>query len=457
MLFTSREFVVLLAIAFALYHARAAAGWQLAVLLLADLVFYAHHDPRLAPLLIASIALNATASYLTARGRPEIRRPAMVAGVAANLALLALFKYGPLGARTFFDEGSPAFRILLGIPLPIGISFYTFQGITLVVDAYRRADLVHERFAAHAVRTAFFIAFFPHMIAGPIVKAHDFLPQIGAKRLADIDWTAAFRALVTGYFLKVVVADNLADLTGLIDFPHHRTQSSATLAAMLFGYSMQIFADFAGYSLIAIGLARLFGYRLMENFDFPYVARSFAEFWRRWHISLSTFLRDYLFIPLGGSRAGRARTYVNLFVVMFLGGLWHGAAWSYAVWGTFHGVLLAVERLLSDRVPAPHGRVAAVARVGVVFGMVTLAWLLFRLPDHRHVVSFLGALAGNTGLAPDHDRIFDILLFSLPVLAYHAQSVRPPPAVIAPLVFGLMLFLIAMNPGPRTTFIYFQF
>ena len=242
----------------------------------------------------------------------------------------------------------------------------------------------------HFRNTALFKSFFPYLVAGPIVKAHEFYPQIEAKNLQDIAWETAFRCLVVGYFLKMVVADNLKDATFWIEYPHFLRHSSVGLLALLFGFSMQIFADFAGYSLIAIGLGHLFGYNLPTNFNFPYLSRSFSEFWKRWHISLSTWLRDYLYFPLGGNRKGKIRTYLNLFIVMFLGGLWHGASWKYAVWGSFHGLALAVERLFRNKINLPRHWVLDSLRVLVVFSFVTFAWLLFRLPTLKQVYDYLG-------------------------------------------------------------------
>ncbi|MEQ8682884.1 MAG: MBOAT family O-acyltransferase, partial [Cyclobacteriaceae bacterium] len=219
---------------------------------------------------------------------------------------------------------------LIAIPLPIGISFFTFQGISLLVDAYRNRAGTSDQirvlpFWKLLFHTSLYISLFPQLVAGPIVKAHDFYPQIRTKYLSGIQWNYVFQHVVTGYFLKMVVADNLKDFTGELVWPSFERFSSVELLVYLFGYSMQIFADFAGYSLIAIGISGLFGYIIPQNFNFPYVASGFSDFWKRWHISLSTFLKEYLYIPLGGNRKGRVRTYLNLMIVMALGGLWHGA------------------------------------------------------------------------------------------------------------------------------------
>ena len=293
-------------------------------------------------------------------------------GIAANLSILAFFKYAGLLSRTFLSidpqQGGGVGHFIAMIPLPVGISFFTFQGMSLVADTFGSRNLpqlqqiVHRKASRHWLHTMLFVSYFPQLVAGPILKAHEFLPQIRQKFFGTINWERCFRPLILGYFLKMVIADNLKDYTYWIEYPYFLEFHSLHLLGMLFGYSMQIFADFAGYSLIAIGIGRLFGYELMTNFNFPYISRSFSEFWRRWHISLSSWLRDYLYVPLGGNRKGRVRTYLNLFLVMFLGGLWHGAAWSYAVWGTTHGLFLAVERALRKKTAAQRQKDRAAER-----------------------------------------------------------------------------------------------
>jgi alginate O-acetyltransferase complex protein AlgI len=327
-------------------------------------------------------------------------------------------------------------------------------------DPFGYPDMVPASFREHLKNTMLFKTFFPNLVAGPIIKAHEFYPQMRTKLWSEVPWETAFRALVTGYFLKMVVADNLKDSTFWIAYPFFLNESSLTLVALLFGYSMQIFADFAGYSLIAIGLAALFGYRLPANFNYPYISRSFAEFWRRWHISLSTWLKEYLYLPLGGNRKGELRTYFNLFTVMFLGGLWHGAGWSYAVWGTFHGVALAVERLCKGSIKLPSHPVVAVVQALVVFCFVTLAWLLFKLPDFSHVISYLGAIAENRA-ATNFQHIGHVVLYSAPVVAYHAwyllKRERPGVGRLEFLWLGIMLAAIILDSGTTGAFIYFQF
>jgi alginate O-acetyltransferase complex protein AlgI len=232
---------------------------------------------------------------------------------------------------------------------------------------------------------------------------------------------------------------------------------------MLFGYSCQIFADFAGYSLIAIGLSKLFGYQFLDNFNFPYISTSFKDFWKRWHISLSSFLMEYLYFPLGGNRKGKRRTYINLMITMILGGLWHGAAISYAVWGTFHGMALALERLLSHYITIKTGVFVRILQRLVVFFFITLAWLLFKLPEFDNVINYFKSIKNNFWMTDNYYTLTYIALYSMPVFIYHlAYLIRQKSyfQIIRKyehLPYALMLFFIVANSGSSGTFIYFQF
>jgi alginate O-acetyltransferase complex protein AlgI len=322
----------------------------------------------------------------------------------------------------------------------------------------------------------FYLLFFPQLVAGPIVKAKEFWPQIRSKRLAEIDWITVRRALILGYFLKIFVADNLSEQTKTLTQGTDFLLSSRAgdLLPLLYCYSLQIFADFAGYSLIAIGLAALFGYRFPINFNFPYLSQSITEFWRRWHMSLSSWLRDYLYIPLGGNRKGELCTFRNLFLVMFLGGLWHGAEWKFALWGSLHGVFLAVERLLSklrdkNSASSTSGvlvRSWAFVRAVLTFHLVTILWLAFLMPDMVSIVSFFkGVASSKSGFSGPP--VFSLLFYGSAVVAYHGWGwlKEHAPRVsnsllqssLEPALHGLMLFLIVTNPGAPSGFIYFQF
>jgi alginate O-acetyltransferase complex protein AlgI len=495
MLFNSWEFLVLLAATFALYYApwsrgRHGKAWQVTLALVASVIFYGWQDPKLIGLLAISCVGNSLATgriilHKVAGNDAKVKQWTRRA-VVMNLALLGIFKYLPfLAGLVPFLPASWA-EAAKAIPLPIGISFYTFHGISMIVDV-ARGEVTREgdalmskggRFAKGVRDIGFYLLFFPQLVAGPIVKAKEFWPQIAAKRLEDIPWRQVVRALATGYFLKVFVADNLSEQTATLTLGPDALAGSSplNLVPLLYGYSLQIFADFAGYSLIAIGLAAMFGYRFPINFNFPYLSTSITEFWRRWHMSLSAWLRDYLYIPLGGNRKGPGRTYVNLFLVMFLGGLWHGAEWKFALWGSLHGSLLALERLAgrkrgsNNAEQAPGSSLLASLRTCCAwfftFHAVTLLWLTFLMPDMASIVAFFkGVFNGKTGFSGPP--VFSLLFYGTAVVLYHAwgwlrehreilsnKLMRSP---LEPMLHAVMLFLIVTNPGAPRGFIYFQF
>lgn len=471
MLFTSLPFLVLFFITFSIYYLPYLRKHQVSILVIASLFFYAYDEPWFTLLLLFSASINILTSYYVVYGNQKNRKLIAVSGIVLNLAGLAFFKYSPLISQTLFSADSSVGHFLLKIPLPIGISFFTFEGISLVIDVWRdkkedkTTTLVTPSLARHAQRTLFFISFFPHLIAGPILKAHDFYPQIAEKNFRNIAWESAFKTLITGYFLKMVVADNLKNFTFWIAYPYFEAYSTIDLCTMMFGYAVQMFADFAGYSLIAIGLAKLFGYNFQTNFYFPYISTSFKEFWSRWHISLSTFLMQYLYIPLGGNRKGKVRTYINLLLTMSIGGLWHGAAWNYALWGIFHGVLLAIERLVNDNIKTEVKlpKFVLVLKSFFVFTMFSAALLLFNLPDYKHIFKYFETMATNTTTQSTVKINMYILLYSLPVIIYHIlylykdskcwQIVRKKEYVL----YAIMLFFIITNSGTSGSFIYFQF
>lgn len=483
LLFNSWPFVALVLLTMLIYYGLAKTeNQQILVLITSSLIFYSYGQPTLLLLLVASIVINAGTCYQieNVHGR-RLRIVWAVAGVGVNLAILAIFKYGGLLAEVFTSAGSQSGGVgafLIQLPLPIGISFYTFQGISLVVDTFsgdfkqRNRDVGFKRSFRD---TFFFISFFPQLVAGPVLKAKQFIPQIERKYWSKVDGSLVFHCLVTGYFLKMVIADNLKDQTFWIQFPYFQYRSSFDLIAMLVGYSAQIFADFAGYSLIAIGVAALFGYRLPENFNFPYVSRSIAEFWRRWHISLSSWLKEYLYFPLGGSKKGQYRTYFNLIVVMLLGGLWHGAAWSFAIWGLWHGTGLALERMAASAWGQATGGhrpallQSAFARHCIsllqwlaVFAFVSFGWLLFELTDFNEALVYLSSIKDNIGKAPSLFLLIVLMILVTPVFIYHvlyliSAHTRFQIGRFVGVLYGTMLYLIVFNAGTSESFIYFQF
>ena len=439
------------------------------MLVAASFTFYAYSYPAFLALLFLSAFINSYASYRVYFGKPDHRKLYAAAGVIANLSILIFFKYSPFISKMMFDPKGDFGSFLLSIPLPIGISFFTFHGISLLVDVYQKRDLeiytevMQKSFWQHSLKTSLYIAFFPQLVAGPITKSYAFMPQIKTKYFKDINWESAFKNLVLGYFMKMVIADNIKDQTFWISFPYFQAYSTATLLALVYGYSIQIFSDFAGYSMIAMGLAELFGYHLPVNFKFPYISRTFSEFWTRWHISLSSWLREYLYFPLGGNRKGNLRTYLNLMIVMFLGGLWHGAAWSYAVWGSFHGLALAVERFLGVYIKPRETALVKGLQMLSVFVFVTFAWLLFKLPNFDDAMLYMKAVFHNTHTGKtDITIIFYILLYSIPVVLFHffhlaENSIEKKLGNLKPVFYAVLVFIIIVNSGRSGSFIYFQF
>lgn len=407
MLFHSTQFLVFYLAVFAVYWLLPWRGPRKLVLLAASYYFYMAWDPWLALLIAGSTLWDyVCGAVIDASEAPRVRRAALVLSIVGNLGLLGVFKY----ANFFVDSalglahalGYEASRPELEIILPVGISFYTFQTMSYTIDIYRR-ELKPCR---SALDFALYVAFFPQLVAGPIVRAATFLPQLDRDhrwdwwRGVDGAWLVAL-----GLFKKVVLADNLAIVADAIfAAPGQYGAAASWLGTIAFAF--QIYADFSAYSDIACGVAGWLGYEFPENFHQPYLARGMQDFWRRWHISLSTWLRDYLYIPLGGSRHGTWITYRNLLLTMLLGGLWHGAAWTFVAWGAYHGLLLAAERWWLERVaPRLGARVgasslAAVFQVALTFVAVCLGWVLFRArtwDDARVMLANLVGLGEGSG------------------------------------------------------------
>ena len=343
--------------------------WRLFILA-ASFVFYAWWDWRFVFLLAASIVVNQTLAVAIYRAEAQAARKALVgAAVAFDLGLLVYFKYTNFFLTSLDNVVGTSW--IANVTLPVGVSFFTFMAISYVVDTFR-GELVPTTL----MRFAVFQAFFPHLVAGPIVRAGELLPQLESPRdPRRVDTSRAFFLIVTGLFLKVVIANHLA--THVVDdvFAAPNRHSSLEVLVAVYGYAVQIFADFCGYTNIAIGVALLLGFEFPQNFASPYTAVSLQDFWRRWHMTLSRFLRDYLYIPLGGNRKGRIFTYRNLLLTMLLGGLWHGAAWTFVVWGGIHGLGLAVERATGWR---PHTRAQVWLGRVLTFHIVCFAWIFFR-------------------------------------------------------------------------------
>jgi alginate O-acetyltransferase complex protein AlgI len=461
--------VVLLARA-ALDRPRTRGAW-IGFLLLASLVFYAWAVPWHVGVLLAIAVTGYVAGRAMAAGPCDapVSRAAAIAAIVVGLGLLALFKYADYLVGTLAQVGGALGREAtphtpLRLLLPLGISFYTFEMISYVVDVRRGRIAPERRFD----RLLLFFAFFPHLVAGPIVRAGDFLYQIDRRRRLNLRVASEGIYLIArGFFLKAVVADNLAFFVN-VQWPI-AAQPGANASLALFvvvAFAFQILCDFDGYSTIARGTAYLLGFRLPINFDSPYVAVTFREFWRRWHITLSRWLRDYLYVPLGGNRVPRWRLYVNLLIVMTLGGLWHGAADTFLVWGAIHGTALALERALGLHTLDERG--SPVARFlwwVVVQTTVLVAWAFFRSNGVGAATSLLtNVVTGTYGALDPKIPLGRLAMVVVVPILEHADVVRrrwqgagePAPAWRAAWA-AMLLYAVCTAYGPSGTFIYFRF
>jgi D-alanyl-lipoteichoic acid acyltransferase DltB (MBOAT superfamily) len=428
-------------------------------------VFYGFTDARFVLLILGSTVFNQISAEVIHRLGPRGSGIAVKVAVAGNLALLGWFKYYGF----FVDSVSELFARfgaqpplpLLQVVLPVGISFFTFQAISYVVDVHRGAVT-----PATPIDFAVYLSFFPHLVAGPIVRASEFIPQLSRPRdRRDIDASRAVFLIVGGMIKKLVIADVLA--TKIVDgvFSQPGQHSALEVLIGIYGYAVQIFCDFSGYTDMAIGIALLLGFRFPQNFDAPYRAATLQDFWRRWHMSLSRWLRDYLYIPLGGNRKGARRTQINLMLTMLLGGLWHGAAWTFVVWGGIHGAGLAVERKVLDRTGEPVTFAARWAGRLITFHVVCLAWVFFRAESLGSAFEVLGRLT-SAGPAPlVTTAVLVAIAVGLAVQYVPADATLRLQAAFSRLTvpaqglaLGVTLMLVDAfaNPGVAP-FLYFQF
>jgi alginate O-acetyltransferase complex protein AlgI len=414
-------------------HALAPRACRNLLLLAASLFFYAWGEKFYIGVLLASIGINYLAGIIIdSLRRPLPRRAGLGVAVTVNIGLLGSYKYA-----NFLIDNLNAVLPHLHIPpvvidrvhLPLGISFFTFHALSYVIDVYRR----EVKSLRNVVNFALYIAFFPQSIAGPIIRFHDVAAQLARRQITFDGWTAGVSQFILGLSKKMLVANTLAvPADAIFGLPGSAlTCGLAWLGAAC--YTLQIYFDFSGYSDMAIGLARMFGFEFRANFDYPYVSQSITEFWRRWHISLSSWFRDYLYIPLGGNRRGPARTYLNLLTVFLLCGLWHGARWTFIAWGLYHGAFLVLERLGLDRRLA---RLPAALRHAYALLAVVVGWVFFKAETFHRALAMLRAMAGLcSGRAVVYDTVVylrhDVVLalvgggvLSLPVLPWLAGLER---------------------------------
>jgi len=464
MSFDSLQYLVFLP-AVALLYRVTPGRWRWLPLLMASWFFYACWNAALTGLIIGVTVVSWAAALLISRTEDRrVRRLLLVADMAVCLGLLCYFKY-----FGFLAESLSALSRMLGgrgfdawtVILPVGVSFYTFQAMSSVVDVYR-GDMPAER---HFGYFALYVSFFPQLVAGPIERATALLPQLRAHRDATAeDLRMGLRLLATGFFRKVVAADFAARFVERVyrlDMPDGLAVLTATLL-----FALQIYCDFAGYSEIAAGSARLMGVRLMRNFDRPYGAATIREFWRRWHISLSTWFTDYVYIPLGGSRRGRSRQILATLAVFALSGLWHGAAWTFVVWGLLHGGMMTADILLRDRLP--KGKAGRAVTTALTFAAVTLSWIFFRAESLPHAVLLLQRLFSGWDVPLAFSQlgmtVMDALQVALILLLFpllhrvSREDRQVPPLWLALLVLAVGLsWLMRLESGAVSAFIYFQF
>ena len=478
MVFSSNVFLFLFLPAFLAAYYLSPKGGRNALIVLGSYAFYAWWRVDFLLLFIAVTVWNygiGNAIAVQVAGSLAAKRWTAL-GVTGDLAVLGYFKYANFGVDSFNTLFAPLGMSPVGwtaVILPIGISFYIFQAISYLVDVYRG----DARASRDPVSFAAFIALFPQLIAGPVLRYKDLEHQFSSRIHSSEKFTEGVTRFMQGFIKKVFIADSIAPLADTAFALETPTAADAWLGAL--AYTAQLYFDFSGYSDMAIGLGLMMGFRFMENFNQPYVSQSITEFWRRWHISLSTWLRDYLYVPLGGNRHGTARTYRNLSLTMLLGGLWHGANWTFVVWGAWHGALLAIERALGLK--ADVGAGFRPLRWAVTFVLVVIGWVFFRADSLEDAFRFLGAMFSfdGLGLSPLYAQdIGSLHLYSLAlaggVLLWGGWRVRraaraPSPPVDAPVLVSrvspttlllLPLFALAvlkLSAQSYSPFLYFRF
>lgn len=467
MLFVEPRFLVFFAVVFTLYWSVRSDTARKAVLLIASYVFYAAWDYRFTFLIMFSTVVDYTvARLIEAEPNPVRRRRLLLVSLCMNLGVLGFFKY-----FNFFAESTVQFLAVFGlranwtmlhILLPVGVSFFTFQSLSYTIEVYRGRLKARKSL----FDLALFIAFFPQLISGPIVRAYDFLPQFDSSRRFDmVRARLCLTLFLIGFVKKACISDNIAPSVDAVFAAPAAYDGPSVVAAVLL-YAAQIYCDFSGYTDMAIGLAGLFGYNLTENFRWPYFSASIAEFWRRWHISLSTWLRDYLYVPLGGNRGSKLFTYRNLMLTMVLGGLWHGASYNFVIWGFLHGLaLVAYREWEAFRSRFSLGALSRPLAVLMTFWWVGLAWVFFRAQDLPSALGIARSFitwrsAGALSLGWEPFAVFGVLAalhftFSRLDLAKAAERI---PRLVYPVAWGAALAIaLGLMPVGQRPFIYFQF
>jgi len=475
--FSSEVFLFgFLPVVLALYFLAPGARFKNIVLVVASLVFYAWGEGRFVALVLLSALVNYAFGLALGQGRGDgtrSRKLLLAAAITVDLGILVYFKYtGFLGDNVNFILGNTIGRqvALSQVYLPLGISFFTFHAISYLIDVYRRTSQPRR----NPLDVVLYFVFFPQLIAGPIIRYKDVAAQLTRRAVTTALFAEGARRFVVGLAKKVLIANTLGAAVDPVFAAPAATVSTPLAWFALAAYTLQIYFDFSGYSDMAIGLARMFGFRFLENFDFPYVSGSITEFWRRWHISLSRWFRDYLYVPLGGNRVAAWRVYANLLIVFFLCALWHGAKWTFVAWGLIHGTFLILERIGISR---PLTQLPVVRNLNAL-AVVMFAWVFFRADSFPQALGFLAALAHPTpaqtlvyGQVADLETGLAFVagcIFATPFAARAIESLLRSPAPLARVAVGIvalpaglaLLFVASATKvaaGTYNPFIYFRF
>ena len=472
MIFNSLTFIVFFGVVLAAWQLRLPWTGRKIFLLLASYIFYAAWNPPFVILLWISTVVDWFAAQAMVKSeRPLTRRLWMIASVVVNLGMLAFFKYGQFLLDNFIAlAGSIGVHYQpapFAIVLPVGISFYTFATLSYTLDVYLRRSKPAKNFLDYAL----FVTFFPHLVAGPIMRPTELVPQFEQPKYTSRRMLFFGLALITlGLFQKVVLADGfLGPVVEKVYDAHKGVPMALDAWVATFAFAGQIFCDFAGYSTTAIGVALCLGFAMPDNFRFPYAAIGFSDFWRRWHITLSSWLRDYLYIPLGGNRHGEARTYMALMGTMLLGGLWHGANWTFVVWGGLHGLYLSVERGLKSRFAGfVPGRAMLAAIGALTFLLINVTWVFFRAKDFGVAATVLRSMAGAAvkpiGMIAALPMIYAMVIVAGIVATHWAMrdktieiAIERTPTWLVGAIWAMMAMAIVAEQGTGSAFIYFQF
>ncbi|MGM9936409.1 MAG: MBOAT family O-acyltransferase [Candidatus Ornithomonoglobus sp.] len=430
------------------------------VLFIASLVFYAWGEPKYVLLMLFSASFNYVSGLVINKYRPN--KWPLVMNVAVNIGILVFFKYTNFmlsWIRAFAPDSIP----MLNIVLPIGISFYTFQALSYTIDVYREDTEVQKNFLSFGL----YLSLFPQLIAGPIVRYDDVAKQLKNRTVTGEKFMQGFTRFCAGLCKKVIIANNVGKLWTMVS-GYEYSQLPASLAWLgIFSFSMQIYFDFSGYSDMAIGLGKIFGFDFLENFNYPYVSKSVTEFWRRWHISLGTWFREYVYIPLGGNRKGRLRTYVNLLIVWMLTGLWHGAEWNFVLWGLYYALLLMIEKGFLLKL-LDKNRVIAFIYSTIA---VTVGWVIFSVTGVGNIVHYIGAMFNITNIGLTHqDFLYNITSYAVVFIIAIITALGFPKKIYTKLmrgrlarlkyvfaILGFVLCVAYLVDETYNPFLYFRF